>query len=129
MPLLSNASKQGSLKGDYGTGHSSSAPATWYLAFFTDKTLTTELTQTGGIPRIAIANDDAHWSTSASGVTTNVLAIVSATSSGAWSQAPGYAALMDASTGGNAWDGAAVSGVSVDAAGLALSIGPGEFAV
>lgn len=120
MTLQSANAKTNSLKNDFGSGKGTSAPATWYIAFFVDNTMATELTGTGGISRIAVTNNDTNWSTAA-GVTGNVGAINSASSTGAWASAAGFVALMSAAAGGDAWDGGNLaSAVSVSAAGTVI---------
>lgn len=102
--IQSAAAKLASLKGDFGNSRSANAPATWYLAIFVDNTMAQELTGTAGVPRVAIPNDNTDWTFLVFQVT-NALQIVSAASSGTWAYAGAFACLMDALTGGNAWDG------------------------
>lgn len=129
MAILSTVAKTASLKGDYGTSKSTNAPATVYVAFFTDSGMLTELTGTGGIARIAISNVDANWTTTA-GVTSNATAFTSATSTGGWSASAGFVALMDAVTVGNAWDGGNLtSSVTVSAANTIVQIAIGQLTI
>lgn len=129
MAIMSTAAKTASLKGDFGTSKSANAPATYFVAYFTDSGMATELTGTGGIARIAVTNVDANWSTTA-GVTSNVTAITSATSTGAWGSTAGFVALMDAVTAGNAWDGGNLtSSVTVAAANTIVQIAIGQLTI
>lgn len=129
MAIISTVAKTASLKGDYGTSKAAGAPATWFVAYFTDNTMATELTGTGGIARIAVTNVDANWTTT-SGVTSNATAITSATSTGSWSASAGFVALMDAATVGNAWDGGNLtSSVTVAAANTIVQIAIGQLTI
>jgi hypothetical protein len=107
VSIVDTAAKTNSLKNDYGTSKGSNSPSTVYLAFFADSGYATELTGTGGIPRIPISNVDAQFTTSAA-VTSNVNALTSSASTGSWASSATYAALMSTSSGaGDKWDGGA----------------------
>lgn len=129
MAIISTTAKTASLKGDFGTTKSANAPATYFVAYFTDNTMATELTGTGGIARVSVTNVDANWTTTA-GVTSNATAITSATSTGSWSATANFVALMDALTAGNAWDGGTLTtGVTVSAANTIVQIAIGQLTV
>lgn len=128
MVLKSANAKTNSLKNDYGSSKGSNSPATWYMAFFEDDTMATELTGTGGISRIAVTNNDANWTTAT--VTQNAGVINSAASTGAWASSATFVALMSAATGGDAWDGGDLADpISVSAAGTVIQFAAGAFQV
>lgn len=130
MALVDTAAKTKSLQGDYGTAKGSNAPATVYLAVFADSAFATELTGTGGIPRVAISNVDAQLTTTA-GVTSNVNAITSSASTGSWASTGTYACLMSTSSGaGDKWDGGALTtAVTVAAAGTVVNVAAGQLQI
>jgi hypothetical protein len=79
---------------------------------------------------MAVTNNNANWVTDAFGVTTNVLDLLSASATSAWAQAATWAVLMDASSGGNAWDGGALaSPVQIRSAGDVIDIPVGALAI
>lgn len=130
MSIVDTAAKTNSLKNDYGTSKGSNSPATVYLAFFADSAYATELTGTGGIPRIPISNVDAQFTTSAA-VTSNVNALTSSASTGAWGSSATYAALMSTSSGaGDKWDGGALSSsVTISASGTTITVAAGALQI
>lgn len=130
MALVDTAAKTVDLQGVYGTSRGANAPATMYLAIFADSAFATELTGTGGIPRVPISNVDAQFTTT-SGVTTNVNAITSSASTGAWGSTGTYACLMSTSSGaGVKYDGGALgSSVTVSAAGTTVQIAAGQLQI
>jgi hypothetical protein len=130
MSLVDANAKTGSLKNDYGTGHGTSSPATFYVAVFSDAAMTNELTGTGGIPRIPISNVDAQLATPGT-TTSNVNTVNSSASTGAWAATGQYAALMSTASGaGDKWDGGALTNpVTVAGAGTVISIAAGQLQI
>lgn len=130
MSIIDSAAKTNSLKNDYGTSKGANSPSSVYLAFFADSTYATELTGTGGIPRIPISNVDAQLATSAA-VTSNVNGLVSSASTGAWGSTATYAALMSTASGaGDKWDGGALgTPVTISAAGTTITVAAGALQI
>lgn len=130
MALIDTAAKTVDLQGVYGSSRGANAPATVYLAVFSDSAFTSELTGTGGIPRVAISNVDAQLSTT-SAVTSNVNAITSSASTGSWASTGSYACLMSTASGaGTKYDGGALTtGVTVAAAGTTITIAAGQLQI
>jgi hypothetical protein len=103
------------------------APASLYLALFTDSTCTTEVTG-GGYARVAVAKSD--WSASSGGTKSISGAVSFPVSSGAWTGTATYSALMSASTGGDRWDtGPLGSSLAVTAAGTIVTFPAGTLSV
>lgn len=127
MGLVDTAAKTVDMQGVYGTAKGSGAPATMYLAIFADSAFTTELTGTGGIPRVAVSNVDAQFTTTA-GVTSNVNGLTSSASTGAWASTGTYACWMSTSSGaGTKFDGGALTTpITVAAAGTAFTAPAGS---
>lgn len=127
MALVDTAAKTIDMQGVYGTAKGSNAPATMYFAVFADSGFATELTGTGGIPRVAVSNVDAQLSTTA-GITSNVNALTSSASTGAWASTGTYACWMSTSSGaGVKYDGGALTtAITVAAAGTAFTVPAGS---
>lgn len=130
MALIDTAAKTIDLQGVYGTSKGANAATTMYLAIFADSAFATELTGTGGIPRIAISNVDAQLTTT-SAVTSNVNALTSSASTGSWASTGQYACLMSTPSGaGTKYDGGALTtAVTIAAAGTTITIAAGALQI
>lgn len=123
MTLLSAAAQSASLDNDYGASAGANAPVSHEVALFNGDPLLggTELTSDGGYAAVVVTNNGTNWPGAVDGSTTSAL-IPFATSTGAWSDTATHFVTRNASTG-DLWDSGLLNDeVTVDAAGIDVSI-------
>lgn len=133
MSIQDDAAANASLDDDFGDSKGAKAPATWYIAIF--DSLGNELTGTGGINRIAVANTGAaagtNWPDASARAKSNGVDVTSSSSTGAWSAAGHTVKLADTASGAATfWDGGNLSAdISIPAAGYSIRFLAGNFTV
>lgn len=136
MSGMSTFSKNLALDACYGSNKATIWPGTVYLAFYNGDPTGggAELTGTGGVTRIPLANTDTNFAAAATGQKANASQWSTTVSTATWTAAADHWAFIDAATSGNLLDsGGLVDGggspttVQITAANQIIIVPVGDF--